>query len=78
MGTGIESVFGRLTCGAEVPMSSPLTLPCPTCGTLMYRFVLKAQLASVGQQFNVQITYREESIRDTAMPSLNCHFNTED
>ena len=53
-----------------------LTGICPICETLMRRFVSQAQLSAVSREFNLQVGHREESLKDTAMPGLNCHFHS--
>ena len=50
---------------------------CPTCGTLMQRFVSLARLAEITRHFDLQVAHRQESLRDTDMPSLNCQLRTE-
>jgi excisionase family DNA binding protein len=51
---------------------------CPTCGTLMQRFVSLARLAEITRYFDLQVAHRQESLTDTAMPALNCHLRAED
>lgn len=51
---------------------------CPTCGTLMQRFVSRARLADMTRHFDLQVAHPQESLMDTAMPALNCHLRTED
>jgi excisionase family DNA binding protein len=47
---------------------------CLTCGTLMRRFVSRAQLAAAARHFDVQVAHPQESLMDTAMPAQNCHL----
>jgi hypothetical protein len=51
---------------------------CPTCSTLMQRFVSRARLADMMRHFDLQVAHRQESLMDTAMPALNCHSRAED
>lgn len=45
---------------------------CPSCGTLMRRFITPARLAAVGDDFNIQVTHHRKSLKDTSVPSLDC------
>jgi hypothetical protein len=60
-----------------IPSRGVLMGMCPVCATLMHRFVSQARLAAVSREFNVQVEPRQESLKDTAMPRLNCHFTDE-
>jgi Helix-turn-helix domain len=50
---------------------------CPICETLMHRFVSQPRLAAVLREFNVQIALRQESLKDTAKPRVDCHLSNE-
>jgi hypothetical protein len=50
---------------------------CPICETLMHRFVSQPQLAAVLCEFNVQIALRQESLKDTGKPRVDCHLGDE-
>lgn len=60
------------------PSRGALVAICPVCETLMRRFVTQARLAAIAREFNVQIEHREQSLRDTATPGLDCDFKDED
>jgi hypothetical protein len=51
---------------------------CPSCGTLMRRFITPARLAAVAADFGIQVTHHHQSLEDTSVPSLDCHFEDED
>jgi hypothetical protein len=50
---------------------------CPICETLMRRFVSQPRLAAVLREFNVQTALRQESLKDTAKPRVDCHLSDE-
>jgi hypothetical protein len=50
---------------------------CAVCGTLMRRFVSYVRLHAVARESGLQIAHPQESIEDTSMTVLNCHFHDE-
>jgi hypothetical protein len=59
------------------PKHSVLIGICPTCETLMYRFVSKTRMDTVLQQFRVQSPHVQKSLGDTAEPRSACDFSNE-
>jgi len=51
---------------------------CPVCETLMRRFVSRVHLDAVARESGLQVTHRQESLTDTAMPAPDCHLDIED
>ncbi len=51
---------------------------CPVCETLMRRFVSRVRLNVVARESGLQIAHRQEGLKNTATPVLNCHFRDED
>jgi excisionase family DNA binding protein len=51
---------------------------CPLCEALMRSFVSPARLPALAAEFGLQIAHPQESLTDTAIPSLNCQSRDED
>lgn len=55
-----------------------LSAICPTCTTLMWRFVSASRLPDLERQFGVSLQPRQQRLDDTARPGLSCHLVVED
>ena len=73
-----RSAAGMIDYRTITPKRGVLIGICPTCETLLRRFVSKAQLETTGREFGLNEPRREDSLEDTSLPSLGCHSDHED